>query len=213
MPLDQLAGPVSSGIEPDSEIDLSSEVLRYEDYVDVSTNGTMLAVRGGGRDAYLNKAIAIVNTDGTASFTDLTDPAQVAATSPAWSPDDSTIAFVQQPTSETSDPNSVLERRIWLMDADGSNKRRLTNAATWEEYPQWSADGRYILYVAPAPANSPSTKGEPRDAALVLRDLSDDSETTPVPVLAYEINSIEVGIWYYGHFDWAQVFDWWQSAP
>jgi hypothetical protein len=54
---------------------------------------------------------------------------------PAWSPDGQQIAFVrwEQP------------RGVWLVDADGSNERRLFdwNEARW---PTWSPDGELILF-------------------------------------------------------------------
>ena len=41
---------------------------------------------------------------------------------------------------------------IWVMDADGSNKTKLTDTpAAGEFYPSWSPDGRYIAYVRQAP--------------------------------------------------------------
>lgn len=39
---------------------------------------------------------------------------------------------------------------LWVMDADGSNKTRLTTTAAAEFWPSWSPDGRHIAYVVVA---------------------------------------------------------------
>ena len=202
-------GPSPSGFAPDTGIDNSRRVLRYGDYTDVSPDGALVAVRGGGRETYLDKSIALVDTSTGISFGDLTDPNQVAATSPAWSPDGSTIVYVAQPLGQGSDPWGVLDRRIWLMDADGSNKRRLTDAEAWEERPQWSKDGRYVLYVRPETGAALQGREQPGSVEVVALRVSDGKED-PVTVMRYEVNNVETGIWYYGHFDWDQLFDWWQ---
>ena len=35
---------------------------------------------------------------------------------------------------------------IWVMDADGGNRRRLTDYADWDAHPSVSSDGRYIVF-------------------------------------------------------------------
>lgn len=78
--------------------------------------------------------IWIVNVDGTEARNLVNDP-DFSEWGPAWSPDGQTIAFA-------SDREDALV--IWLMDADGSNQRRVgTNHG---EYPAWSPDGRQIVY-------------------------------------------------------------------
>jgi Tol biopolymer transport system component len=128
-----------------------------------------------------------------------------AATSPAWSPDGSTIAYTLQPESPSGDLTSVTAKRIWLMNGDGGNPRRLNHVEAWQERPQWSLDGGYILYVRPA--HDVELAGQ---ASLWLHDLSDGSESLVFAGLDYYTESIETNIGYYGHLDWNQVFDWWQ---
>lgn len=57
---------------------------------------------------------------------------------PTPSPDGSTIAFL-------SDRDGTA--RIYLMNADGTNLRRLTTHAAEESTPTWSADGTQLAYV------------------------------------------------------------------
>lgn len=56
---------------------------------------------------------------------------------PRWSPDGSRIVF-----SETVDGNADL----YLMDADGTHVRRLTDEPAEDRYPSWSPDGRFIAF-------------------------------------------------------------------
>ena len=73
---------------------------------------------------------------------------------PAWSPDGERIAYVQREESFSD---------LWVMDADGSNKVRITNnepagiearseahilSITWAFYPTWSRDGSLLAYMS-----------------------------------------------------------------
>jgi Tol biopolymer transport system component len=61
---------------------------------------------------------------------------------PAWSPDGSKIAF-----SSTRDRSST-GLDIWVMDADGSNQERLTEAPGQNGRAAWSPDGSKIAYAS-----------------------------------------------------------------
>jgi dipeptidyl aminopeptidase/acylaminoacyl peptidase len=52
-----------------------------------------------------------------------------------WSPDGREIAFVRRMRGQ---------RDIFVMNADGSNKRRVTNDSFYNSDPDWSPDGRRI---------------------------------------------------------------------
>jgi Tol biopolymer transport system component len=58
---------------------------------------------------------------------------------PHFSPDGKKMAFVSQKADGKGD--------IWVMNSDGTNKTQITrNRETYEYYPTWSPDGRYLAY-------------------------------------------------------------------
>ena len=60
-------------------------------------------------------------------------------TSPVWSPNADSIAFVGRSETDTLD--------IYTIGADGRDLRRLTDADGSYEAPAWSPNGRYLMYV------------------------------------------------------------------
>jgi WD40 repeat protein len=61
-----------------------------------------------------------------------------------FSPDGSRIAFIKTPDTQT--PFTVGE--LWVMDADGSNPRKLADADAGHGYAaNWSPDGKWIAFV------------------------------------------------------------------
>lgn len=64
--------------------------------------------------------------------------------SPAWSPDGGWIAFRRK---ELTGPTATLGKQLWLTRGDGSEARALTADADFDHgQPQWSPDGRYLLF-------------------------------------------------------------------
>ena len=64
---------------------------------------------------------------------------------PSWSPDGRQIAFV---SDRTGNP------QVYVMNADGSNQRRLTFQGNYNTHPAWSPDGRWIAYETRMPGGN-----------------------------------------------------------
>lgn len=64
------------------------------------------------------------------------------APAPIWSPDGQRIAFESWPSSELETGD------IWVVNADGTGKTRLTSKPGWDRAPAWSPDGARIAFVS-----------------------------------------------------------------
>jgi Tol biopolymer transport system component/DNA-binding winged helix-turn-helix (wHTH) protein len=64
----------------------------------------------------------------------------------AWSPDGSLIAFASN--RDTGPPYNPYNLDIYVMNADGSNVRRIVDDPEYDVGPQWSPDGRKILFIS-----------------------------------------------------------------
>ena len=121
-----------------------SNQLAHEFMPAWSPDGSKLAVtcRNGGAPEG-SKDICVMDADGS-NVVNLIPLAGQEDFDPAWSPDGSRIAF----TSNRDGGNSNYE--IYVMDADGSNQRRLTTspaaAPAWDHEPTWSPDGTRIAF-------------------------------------------------------------------
>ena len=75
-----------------------------------------------------------------------------------YSPDGSRIAFIKIPDTQT--PFTVGE--LWLMDADGSNPRRLAEVDAGHGYAaNWSPDGKWVVFVQRANPQEESANHSP----------------------------------------------------
>lgn len=61
---------------------------------------------------------------------------------PHWSPDGTQLTYWRDPYRDGK-PTGV---SVWVMDADGSNARQLTDPALMAGSPDWSPDGAWIVY-------------------------------------------------------------------
>ena len=86
---------------------------------------------------------------------------------PAWSPDGKTIAYV-------NDGGISGTSHIYLISADGSDRRRLTRDTVDESSPRWSPDGKEIAYVRGLAGESGDIFVASADGRGRVRALTDD---------------------------------------
>lgn len=69
-------------------------------------------------------------------------------TNPRWSPDGRRVVFVSNRAHyEGSAPErGTPDMDLWIVNADGSGRSRLTNDPANESDPAWAADGRSVIY-------------------------------------------------------------------
>jgi Tol biopolymer transport system component len=106
-----------------------------------------------------SREIWVANADGSGA-TRLTQHAADAETSaggPAWSPDGRRLAYTVYRVPQ--DTGEIADARVWVMGADGSEKRQL--AVGRSATPAWSRDGARIAYAALLATRHPA-RWEPR---------------------------------------------------
>lgn len=167
-------------------------------------DGLSFALVEGTGLGWESKRIVLYEPHEDDPITPLTDPA-LAAVSPAWSPDGAQIAFAAAPVApqglEHADAGDYLaHRRLYVVDRDGDNQQQLTDDPRYrDEAPQWSADGRYILFART------DLESEVPTSALWLLEVATGGLLELEPGLA---------LWDGYGFSWLhfQQLDWWQAA-
>lgn len=108
-----------------------------------SPDGSLIAFASD-RVSPFNSEIYVVEPDGTGlrrlTFTAGGDGVLGDDSMPAWSPDGSRIAFVS---------NRDQQNEIYVMDADGSDQRRVLARPSRDDlFPRWSPDGTRLVFAS-----------------------------------------------------------------
>jgi dipeptidyl aminopeptidase/acylaminoacyl peptidase len=168
------AGPMSASlsadgmqlelITPDGKEHPLTTMLAYREWVSPSPDGArVLAVAGSGRMAWIGKSLTLcdvaIPADAKAKAgakspcTPLPLPKGKVDLDPAFSPRGDRIAFVRADELPGDvGGTEVIERwvpsrALWTAAPDGTQARDLTGASRGIYQPQWSADGRQLLFV------------------------------------------------------------------
>lgn len=139
--------------------------------------GQFLYVEGDGRAQDFD--IHVVSDDGT-GLVDLSDNAAWES-GPKFSPGARMIAFYSDRDADRSVPPLERNFEIYVMNADGSGVRRLTNRPGWDGNPSWSPGGRRIAWESCVPNG-------PCDIRVMNADGSHQRQLTDTPD-AYETSA------------------------
>lgn len=110
----------------------------------------------------------IAPANAPAEAVQITSNAEGFVANPSWSPDGSRLVY----SSGTGQPQ---DEEIWIIDADGSNARQLTNNEARDFDPQFSPDGERIVFASEL--NSPDFS----EIYVMDADGDDVTQLTEVP--------------------------------
>lgn len=206
-------GPLSASIQADGlplwslEVEtgrttrLAETTLLNTAYQSWAPDGSTLVFTDGGyRSAQVGKWLSVYEVASGQVRTYIPEdeliPGQVA-----WSPAGDTIAFAATDAGQTGNEwvdwmswenPAVLARRIFLLDPQSGEYRRLNATDAYQDAPRWDADGETLYYV--------QMDG---DKAILMAVDPASGEVQPLPDCSAPLPS-EAG--YYGQVDWTSLY-------
>ena len=162
-------------------IDIGSRQVRQltqgnfdEHSIDWSPNGDEIVFasdREPDPDEFWNNDLFAVRlSDGSIRRLTTTESGEYA---PRWSPDGSSITFMATKGGLNTMDSQNEDDHVWVMNADGTNRRELGTPDNRQGPPQWSPDGQAVYYPVVVRGNywlyrSPVAGGQPE---VVVNDL------------------------------------------
>ncbi len=207
-------GPLGASIQADGvplwslEIEngkvtrLAESALVNPAYQSWAPDGSALAFTDGGyRSAQVNKWLSLYEV-ASGQVTTLIPENELIPGQVAWSPAGDTIAFTAVEASQTGDEwadwmswenPAIQARRIYLLDPQAGEYRRLNAAEAYQDAPRWSADGETLYFV----------QIDGNQAVIMAADPA-TGEAQPLPS-CQEPRPDRAG--YYGQVDWAAFYE------
>ncbi len=123
--------------------------VHYEHSIDWSPDGREIAFvsnREPNEDQFFNYDLFALNVaNGAMRRITATENAEYQ---PRWSPDGKTIVYLGTKRGLTDLETTMEDTHVWLVNADGSNRRELTGSVDNRQFDAgWSPDGKWIYYI------------------------------------------------------------------
>ena len=112
---------------------------------DFSPDGTKIAYSGSPSIVEIYEDIYVMARSGKGKKA-LTDTDDRNEWGPAWSPGGTKIAFLREQPFTREDGSTGSQPDIWVMKADGSEQRKITDNPAFENGLTWSPDGTKIAF-------------------------------------------------------------------